>query len=363
MPGFISRARLRLWISPGRVRLWLEARLPTGPAVAQLRVSLGGLLVVVGAGVAGYVWIADFSAFDALYQTVLTVTTIGFQEVNPMGRDGRIFTIFLSIIGVGAVLFVFGSAAALIFEGDLKRDLRAWKMSKRIEAMRDHVVVCGAGRVGHEVASELAEQQSPFVIIDSDHGVLEGCHAAGWAAVAGDASDNQILRQAGIEHAKGLIVATQSDAENTFIVLTARGINPDVYVVARISDPQSDTKLYQAGANRVISPTAIAGRRMAIATLHPSVIDFAETVLRDGGNAPLLAQLDLAAGAPWDGVTIEDAFRGREVRVLGVRSRDGVLDVAPGGALLLTAGDALMVYGMSEAIQELAVWASARGNE
>ena len=350
------------------LRLRLQALLPTGPAFAQLRLSFLGLMLVVGAGVAGYVWIADFPPFDALYQTVLTVTTIGFQEVNPMGQGGRIFTIFLSIVGVGAVLFVFGSAAALIFEGDLKRDLGAWRMSKHIDSLQDHIIVCGAGRVGREVASELADRRTGFVIVDASAEAIAACEIAGWLTVVGDASRHDILQRAGVHRAKGLIVATQSDAENTFIVLSARSLNADLYIVARSADPESETNLFQAGADRVISPTTIAGRRMAIATLHPSVVDFAETVLRgstsDGAATPdrersLLAQIEIMPGAPWDGTTISEAFAGRSVRVLGIRGPAGDLDIAPTGTVALARGVALMVYGRSDEIEELSAFAMA----
>ena len=350
-----------------RLRARLESVLPAGPAFAQLRYSFLGLMLVVGLGVAGYVWIADFPPFDALYQTVLTVTTIGFQEVNPMGQGGRIFTIFLSIVGVGAVLFVFGSAAALIFEGDLKRDLGAWRMSKNIDALQDHVIVCGAGRVGREVASELAARRSDFVVIDASPAALAVCEKANWLTVEGDASSVDVLQRAGVARAKGLVVATHSDAQNTFILLTARGLNPDLYIVARSADPESEANLFQAGADRVISPTTIAGRRMALATLHPSVVDFAETVLRGGGSVGdgvnqeerlLLAQIDIMPGAPWDGMTVAQAFADHRVRVLGIRSADGELTVAPSRAFPLSQGIALMIYGRSDEIEELSAYAA-----
>ena len=346
-------------MSPTTLRDRLIALLPSGPSVGRLYYSVLGLVVVVGLGLAGYVWIADFTAFDALYQTVLTVTTIGFQEVNPMTQDGRIFTIVLSILGVGAVLFVFGSAAALIFEGDVKRDLGAWRMTKRIDALHDHVIVCGAGRVGREVAVELAARRSDFVIIDEDATARAACETAGWLYVSGDASSNDVLQRAGITRARGLIVATNSDALNTFIILTGRGMNPQINVVARLSDPESEAKLFQAGADRVISPTTIAGRRMAVASLHPSVVDFAETVLRGGPDKPVLAQIDVSAGAEWEGMSIGDAFAGCAVRVLATRNGAGALDIAPPGSFVLAQGDALMVYGPSDEIEALAAFAAA----
>ncbi|PZC48458.1 MAG: voltage-gated potassium channel [Chloroflexi bacterium] len=337
----------------------LGSRLPTGPAVAKLRYSLAGLLLVVGIGVGGYVWIADFSPFDALYQTVLTVTTIGFQEVNPMGRDGRAFTIVLSIVGVTMVLFVMGSAATVIFEGDVRRDWGAWRMTRQIDALRDHVIVCGAGRVGREVVRELAARHREFVIVDRRPESVGICLAEGWPVVEGDASNHDVLRQAGADRASGLVVATDSDAQNTFITLTAKGVNPSLYVVARSADPEAEATFAQAGADRVISPTTIAGRRMALAIVHPSVVDFAETVLRGGGDEPVIAQIDISAGAAWEGMTIAQAFAERPTRVLGLRAAGGPLDVAPSGRQELAAGMSLMVYGRTEEIEALSSFTGA----
>lgn len=339
-----------------RLRVTLAGRIPAGPALRQLRFSLATLLLVVGTGVAGYVAIADFSPFDALYQTVLTVTTIGFEEIHPLDRDGRIFTIVLSILGVGAVVYVVGSAAALVIEGELKRDLEAWRMTKRIDALRDHVIVCGAGRVGREVAGELAARKHPFVVVDPDPAAFEACEG-GWFVLQGDASSNDVLSRAGIDRARGLIVATQNDAENTFIVLTAKGMREDLYIVARSAQPQSEAKLIQAGADRIISPTQLAGRRMAVATLHPALVDFAETVLHSDEASPVLAQLDIAAASHWDGVTIADAFGQRTIGVLGVRDPEGRLNVGPHGTERLRAGSALMVYGPPEEIEALSAFA------
>lgn len=326
---------------------------PVGPAIRRLRVSVGLLLLIVALGVVGYWTIADFSLFDALYQTILTVTTIGFEEIAPLDRDGRTFTIVLAVLGVGSVFYLLTTVATLILEGEVKRDLEAWRMGRQIDQLQAHFLICGAGRVGAEVAHAMHERGEPFVLIDSDPDALAGLDPH-WLSLDGDASSNDVLRRAGVDRARGVVIATHSDAVNTFITLTAKAMNSSLYIVARANQPESEPKLRQAGADRVIAPTQIAARRMAISVIHPAVADFTETVLRGADTGEILAQVDIQFGAVLDGLTIGAAFAERDhVQVLGVRHRDGRLDVAPTRTVALHAGDALMVLGTSKAIEEL----------
>lgn len=326
---------------------------PVGPAVRRLRVSVGLLLLIVALGVVGYWAIAGFSLFDALYQTILTVTTIGFQEVAPLDRDGRAFTIVLAVLGVGSVFYLLTTVATLVLEGEVKRDLEAWRMGRQIDQLHAHFLICGAGRVGAEVARAMHERHEPFVVIDNDPDAFTTLEP-GWLSLTGDASRNDVLRRAGVERARGVVVATHSDAVNTFITLTVKAMNPSLYIVTRANEPESEPKLRQAGADRVIAPTQIAARRMAISVIHPAVADFTETVLRGADTGEILAQVNIQFGAELDGATIGAAFAERDhVQVLGVRHRDGRLDVAPTRTVALHAGDALMVLGTTHAIEDL----------
>lgn len=332
---------------------------PVGPAIRRLRVSIALLLAIVAMGVVGYRLIEDLSLFDALYQTTLTITTIGFQELQPLSDWARAFTIVLAALGVGAVFYLLATVARLILEGELKRDLEAWRMSHRIADLQNHFVVCGAGRVGAEVARAMVQRNELFVMIDPDDEALL-LLADDWLTLQGDASNNEVLEMAGIAQARGAIVATRSDAENTFITLTVRAMNPSCYIAARANEPGSVPKLRQAGADRVISPTEIAGRRLAISAIHPAVAEFTETMLRGGTESgEALAQVDVQFGSAIDGASVGQAFDGREhQQVLGVRYRDGRIDVAPTRAVPLHAGDALMVLGTSEAIEALSAAAA-----
>ena len=330
-------------------------RLPVvGPAVRQIRIAFVIVMLVIGVGITGYVFIADFAPFEALYQTILTVTTIGFQEIEPLDRDGRTFTIILAIFGVGAVLYLATSVAGLVIEGELKRDLRSWRMTHQIDDLRNHLIICGAGRVGREIAIELHARPEQFVIIDPDPARIETANASGWLTVLGDASNNDTLARAGLEHARSLIAATASDATNTFITLTAKALHPDLSIIARANDHDAGPKLQQAGADRVISPTVIAGRRMAFAAIQPSIVDVVESLFRGVATGDVLAQVDISPGAPWDGATLADAFREHpSLRVLGIRFADGRLDVAPASDVRLSAGDAIMIFGSADAVDTL----------
>ena len=198
---------------------------PVGPTIRCLRVSIAMLLAIVAMGLVGYRVIEDFSFFDALYQTTLTLTTIGFQELQPLSDGARALTIVLAALGVGAVFYLLATVARLILEGELKRDVEAWRMGHRIADLRNHFVVCGAGRVGAELARAMVQRNEPFLMIDSGDEALV-LLADDWLTLPGDVSNNEILEMAGIAHARGAIVATRSDAENTFIILTVLAMNP-----------------------------------------------------------------------------------------------------------------------------------------
>ena len=338
----------RLLGSPDR-----SNRLPLiGPAFGQLLYGLVALLLVVTMGIVGYIIIADLSAFDALYQTVITVTTIGFEEVEPLDDSARAFTIALAVVGVTVGLYLLTGVGRIVVEGELVSDVGAWHMNRNIRALQDHTIVCGAGRVGWEIAVELERRGKPFVVIDPDPAKAERIKAGGWLVIEGDASDNDVLQTAGVARARALVAATASDAENTFITLTAKGVRPDLYIVARANDADSEPKQRQAGADRVVSPMQIAGRRLALAALHPAVGELAESLFGDG--AQMLAEIAVRVGSPLDGSPIGETIdRDRGVVVLGLRRAGGELLVGPSPRTDLAAGDTLIVMGDAGAIDAL----------
>jgi len=330
-------------------------RLPfVGPAFGQLLGGMVALCLVVTMGVVGYVVIADLSAFDALYQTVITVTTIGFQEIEPLDRGARWFTIVLAVVGVTVGLYLLTGVGRIVVEGELASDVGAWHMNRHIRSLEHHTIVCGAGRMGWEMAAELERRGEPFVVIDQDSDKVERARVAGWSVIEGDASDNAVLEQARIDRARALVAATASDAQNTFITLTAKGMRADLYIVARANDTDSGPKQRQAGADRVVSPMQIAGRRLAFAALHPTVVEFAEALFGGGESGQILAEVGVGAGSGLDGVPIGatiDPVLG--VAVLGIRRADGELLVGPASSTRLGAGDTLILMGDTDAIGAL----------
>ncbi len=223
------------------------------------------------------------------------------------------------------------------------RDLSSWS---------GHVILCGLGRVGGAVAEELARRGAAFLAIDRDAAACARAAERGWPVLHGDAASHALLEQARIQAARGLVAATGSDATNTFVTLSARALNRGLYIVARADDLDSTPKLHQAGADHVISPTLIAGRRLAFAALYPSLLDFTETLTSGPAEAEALAQLDVQPGSEWEGRTLRDVLAEAEgVAVLGLRHRDGRLRAGPSAEHVLRAGDAIMVLGPSLAIE------------
>lgn len=316
--------------------------------------ALALLMLITIVGVIGYRLISEFSWFDSLYQVVLTLTTVGFSEVHPLDGAGRAFTVFLAVIGVTTGLYLMGAVAAALLEGDLYGELRSWRMRRELAALEDHVIVAGAGRVGRGVIAELTRRRRPFAIIDTDPAEIEPHRRAAQLAIQGDASRRDVLLEARLPDARALVVATGNDAQNTFITLSALGIDPDCYVVARANEPDAAEPLRQAGAARVFTPTEIAGRQLAAASLYPGVAEGAENLLELPGAPDVLLRLDVGPNSPAQGRSAADALDGAAaVHLLGVRGADGGFTAGAAPAHRLASGDAVLVLTTRDAVEAL----------
>jgi voltage-gated potassium channel len=290
--------------------------------------------------------IEGFSFLDALYQTITAVTTAGFGEINPLGSAGRVFTIVIIILGVMIILYVLTAVMQIAVEGELESILGARRMKSKIEALKDHYILCGFGRVGTEIVREFTARGAPFVIVESNPESIGRAQAGGHLLVEGDATSDAVLREAGIDRARGLLAASDSDAGNTFVVLTAKALRPDLYVVSRAARPESQPPMRRAGADRAISPYAIAGRRMALSALQPLVVEFIDVLARGRQEEQLLAEIDISEESGLGGRTIEDVMQScREAVVLGVQRATGAIQVGPSGDTALEVGDRLIVLG------------------
>lgn len=323
-----------------------------------LRVQLA-LLVLVGLvalGALGYVLLEGMSWLEAVYMTVITLTTVGFGEVRPLSSAGRVFTVLLIVMGVGAAAWAVRNAAEMIFGEGLWDSMRRRRMQERIDGLEGHYLVCGFGRLGRQVARDLEERDEPAVIIDSDPEAAGTLDDSGYLYVLGDATQDDVLLQAGVEKARGLVAALNTDADNVLTVLTARGMNPELLIVARASSAAAASKLERAGANRVVSPYIIGGHRLALSLLRPSVDDFLNHLFHFSDELDVdIGQLPVPEGSPYAGQTLAecDLRKVWGLTVLAVQEADGTIDMTPEGDQEIEVSQTLIVIGPRQAIYNL----------
>ncbi len=280
-------------------------------------------------GTAGYTVLFRWPLEDAVYMTVITLTTVGFREVHELvAFPERLWTMVLAVSGVGIIFGSIGIVAETIISEAASGRREARRMREAVEALGDHYVVCGYGRVGSTVISELVHTGQRFVVIDVLAPSLERAAADGHLVVMGDATDDATLRRAGIERARGLITTVDSDANNVYITLSARAMNPSLFIVARASAPGAEAKLHQAGANRIVSPYTMAGRRAAELAIRPRVADFIDAALSHGNLSFSLEEVEVVAGSPLLGVTVGQ-LRADGVVTLAILQPDGAYEANP----------------------------------
>jgi voltage-gated potassium channel len=317
----------------------------------RLRLCLALVTLILAGGTVGY-RLLDFTWLDALYQTVTTVTTVGFREVEPLDSGGKVFTIVLILVGVGTILFAFTVLLETIVEGHLARFLGRRRMERRLGALHDHVVICGWGRVGREVARFVAGSGRGYVVIDGD---AERVATVEEPWVLGDAREEAVLRQAGIDRARALVSAVTTDADNLYITLTARSLAPSLFIVARARTEASEPKLAQAGADRVVNPQRIGGGRMAAFALQPHVAEFLDVVMHDGSLEFRLEEVPVPDESSLAGRTLRDAhIRDRTgALVLATRDGGGQFTTNPGPDTVIRPGDILIAVGTQSQLAAL----------
>jgi voltage-gated potassium channel len=330
-----------------------------GPAAAKYnRVVLGlfMLVLVLATGTAGYMIIEDWSLLDAAYMASITITTVGYSEVRPLSETGKVFTIGLMFLGVGAAFYILTALVAAIIEGDLRQVFGARRMKLMIERLKDHYIVCGFGRVGEQVARELQSRGAPFVVVEVNESRIDDARADGMLVVQGDATVEETLSEAGIEQCRAVIAASDSDATNTYITLTAKGLRQEAYVVARVSSEAVEGKLLQAGADRTVSLYRIGGRRLAFAALQPLVTDFIDIFPGAEQGDRILAEITVEDDSGFAGKQLGEALEGHDdIVVLAVRDVRGRLDVGPVRSRILAVGEILIVVGQEQDLSALGV--------
>jgi len=329
---------------------WL-ARLD--PSRREILLASLALLVLFAIGTSGYALIEGWTWMDGLYMTFITLSTIGFQEIHTLSDAGRLFTLGLGITGIGLLTFVVARSAQLLLASERLRERR---IMKQIQDLSGHYIICGYGRVGQRLAEDLEAAGRSFVVIDIDDKEIAELRDDNLLHVKGNAEDDEVLKQAGIERAHGLILTLPEDSSNVFVTLTAREMNPNLFILARTVDHDNRSKLLHAGANKVIAPSEVGADRMAQVVLRPNVDNFMERILHANALSLQIDEVKVHPSAPLAGQSLaESNFRQQfDAVVIGIIDADtGDMTFNPTPSARIEAGDILIVLGSSEIIRTL----------
>ncbi len=323
----------------------------------RLRLALLLGFALVALGTAGYIGIEHFGALDALYMTVITLSTVGYGEVRPLDAPGKLFTVALIVGGIGTAAWVFTTVIEVFTSEQTLRLLARKRMDRIINAMCDHYIVCGYGRIGQQIALGYTQSKVNFVVIEQDAARLEMLREQDIAHVEGDAADDDVLTRAGITRAAALIAVTPTDAVNTFIVLSARGLRPDLYIIARADTLQNEAKLYRAGASKVLSPHVLGGRWMGITAINPAVTDFISAMTEMDHTQFLLHEFTVSTDTRFVNKTFGEADLKAQTGALIIAIRQAATQYFlpnPPDALTLLPNDTLVAVGSPEQLTALA---------
>ncbi|MDA3899465.1 MAG: potassium channel protein [Spirochaetes bacterium] len=295
------------------------------------------------------------SLFDSFYMTLITISTVGFQEIFPLSRNGRIVTIIVIISGIFIVGYSAGSLIQIIVEGEIKESFGRKKMNRIIEKMKNHYIVCGYGRIGGLIASELSHNGYDCVVVENNTEIQERLKNEKIIHIIGDATNEEVLNRAGIKRAKAIVTALQSDADNVFIVLTSRSINPNIYILARASEISTESKLKRAGATKVIFPHIIGGKRMAQSLIRPAVVDFMDMTMLDTEFGLELGEVTITVSSPYIGKTLLESNIRNDygIIIIAIKKQNGSMLFNPTSDLRLDKSDVLIFVGKKKKIAQL----------
>ncbi len=322
----------------------------------RIIISIIILISVYFLGSFGYMIIEDMTFLDSLFMTTITITTVGYGLVKELSTAGTIFTILLIIIGTGTAAYILINLADFILSEFLLGRIEKRRKMKMISKLKDHYILCGLGRVGLEIANELADSNVEFIVVDKADGPIDIAKQNNWLYIQAEATNDDTLLQAQITRAKGLFAALDTDSENVYITLSAKSLNPSIFVVARATIQETINKLEKAGADRVVSPQIIGGRRMANMALQPSVCDFLDTIMRTEKNEIKLAEIEIKENSRIDGINIKEAGEkyGIEALIISVVEKGEKISVKKAsGSTDMRSGNKIIAIGTGDQIKHL----------
>lgn len=313
------------------------------------------ILLVLTGGTIGFMLIEGWPLLDSLYMTCITVTTVGFSEIHPLGNSGRIFTMALMFTGVGLVFYLLTTMTQAVVGGELRQIMGRRTLQRQIRSLKNHYIICGYGRIGALVATMLHEKGVDVVVVENDKEIAIRLEEEGILHVQGSATDDEVLMAAGIDRAKGLLASVSSDADNLYLILSAKSLRPDLLVIARASDPGGERKLKKAGADKVVSPYFIGARRIAQTVMRPSVADFVELTFHSTDMALQMEELVVGHGSELDGVVLKDSGIRQQLNliILAVKRASGDMIFNPDANTVINVGDTLIALGTRESMIKL----------
>ncbi|MBI5633801.1 MAG: potassium channel protein [Nitrospirae bacterium] len=321
-------------------------------------IAVGLVILVASFGTTGYMLLEGWNFTDSLYMTVITLASVGFKEVNDLSLTGRMFTIILIIGGVGTVAYALSAGAKIILEGELQEIYGRRRLERKIKELKNHYIVCGYGRMGKIICRELHEKNIKFVIVEKQPDIHR--EDENLLILPGDATKDEVLKELGIEKAKGLVSVLPTDAENLFVVLSARGLNPNLFIVARAGEEGSEKKLVRAGADKVVSPYHIGGLRIAHTVLKPAVVDFIEFATKSGNIDLQMEEVLIKESSELVGKSLDECGIGRELGIIivAIKKPNGEMKFNPTFKSAIKTGDTLIALGESSKLKNLEVMAS-----
>ncbi|MDR3631840.1 MAG: potassium channel protein [Desulfocapsaceae bacterium] len=322
---------------------------------SRLKISALLLVVIIGSGTAGYIVVEGWSAFDALYMTIITISTVGFGETHPLSTAGRVVTLCIIVSGIGVLTYSLGLVAQIIVEGELRRLFGRRKLEKKIAQLKDHYIICGFGRIGSTIAKELSAEHIPIVVIEQAPLHVEQIESCRYLYLNMDATADSTLLKAGLHRAKGLVTAVSSDADNVFIALSAKGLRPDIFILARASDTKNEDKLLRAGASRVVCPYQMGGRRMAEILQRPTVVDFIDNTMMNNALDLKMEEAVIGPTSMLIGKTIVTSNLRQDfgVIIVAIKKASNEMIYNPMPTETFDAGDVIVVIGKKDGLRRM----------